>query len=174
MDKLRTYLKVIQVRKCDTEELNLRKQQEIFPSQGREYLHYRCHRDKPRGEQRVHQSQRAFPQQSRNKSAALVAVRDGMRYIQEDLGDDQLLQGCLPRARAVNIVPTSAVFCRAMEMLPKLQFKGAEGLDYRPLSGAGFQRAHDPLRSELFQILLPESYRTGVQRARSFRTISRG
>ena len=56
---------------------------------------------------------------------------DGMRYIQEDLGDDQLYK-VVSQGRESGEYSSyeSHLLCRAMEMLPKMQFKGAEGLDW--------------------------------------------
>ena len=53
------------------------------------------------------------------------------RYIQEDLGDDQLYK-VVSQGRESGEYSSyeCRLLCRAMEMLPKLQFKGAEGLDW--------------------------------------------
>ena len=60
----------------------------------------------------------------------LAVSEDGMRYIQEDLGDDQLYK-VVSQGRESGEYSSyeCRLLCRAMEMLPKLQFKGAEGLD---------------------------------------------
>ncbi len=96
----------------------------------------------------------------------LAVSEDGMRYIQEDLGDDQLYkvvsQGRESGEYSSLRVPSS-VPCHGDAAETSVQGSRGAGL-VSLLSGAGFQRADDPLRSELFQILLPESYRTGVQR----------
>lgn len=61
----------------------------------------------------------------------LAVSEDGMRYIQEDLGDDQLYK-VVSQGRESGEYSSyeCRLLCRAMEMLPKLQFKGAEGLDW--------------------------------------------
>ena len=56
---------------------------------------------------------------------------DGMRYIQEDLGDDQLyLVIAHGRESGEYSSYESRLLCRAMEMLPRIQFKGAQQLDW--------------------------------------------
>lgn len=56
---------------------------------------------------------------------------DGMRYIQEDLGDGQLYR-IVAQGRESGEYSSyeSRLLCRAMEMLPRVQFKGAEELDW--------------------------------------------
>ena len=56
----------------------------------------------------------------------LAVSEDGMRYIQEDLGDDQLYK-VVSQGRESGEYSSyeCRLLCRAMEMLPKLQFKGA-------------------------------------------------
>ena len=56
---------------------------------------------------------------------------DGMRYIQEDLGDDQLYK-LVSHGRESGEYSSyeSMLLCRTMETLPKIQFKGAQGLDW--------------------------------------------
>lgn len=56
---------------------------------------------------------------------------DGMSYIQEDLGDDVLFDR-LQKARktGVGMDDVDRLLCETMAMLPKIQFEGAEGLDF--------------------------------------------
>ena len=49
---------------------------------------------------------------------------DGMRYIQEDLGDEGLFDRCSKTGFPEEIL------CRTMGLLPKIQFEGASGLDF--------------------------------------------
>ncbi len=60
----------------------------------------------------------------------LAVSGDGLRYIQEDLGDDQLYR-MVSRGRESGEYSTyeCRLLCRAMEMLPHIQFKGAEDFD---------------------------------------------
>lgn len=61
----------------------------------------------------------------------LSVSEDGMRYIQEDLGDDQLYKVVTQGRESGEYSSYECrLLCRALEMLPKLQFKGAEGLDW--------------------------------------------
>lgn len=66
-----------------------------------------------------------------NVPKVLAVSGDGMRYIQEDLGDGQLY-ALVSRGRESGAYGPCEVqlLRRTMEMLPKLQFKGAEGLDW--------------------------------------------
>ena len=61
----------------------------------------------------------------------LAVSDDSLRYIQEDLGDDQLYQ-VIAHGRESGEYSSyeSRLLCRTMEMLPKIQFKGAENLDW--------------------------------------------
>ena len=61
----------------------------------------------------------------------LKVSEDGMRYIQEDLGDDQLYK-LVSHGRESGEYSSyeSMLLCRTMETLPKIQFKGAQGLDW--------------------------------------------
>ena len=61
----------------------------------------------------------------------LAVSDDCMRYIQEDLGDDQLYK-LVSQGRESGQYSSyeSGLLCHAMEMLPKVQFKGAQGLDW--------------------------------------------
>lgn len=56
---------------------------------------------------------------------------DGMCYIQEDLGDDQLYQLIhLGRESGEYSTQESTLLCKTIEKLPKLQFRGAKDLDF--------------------------------------------
>ena len=61
----------------------------------------------------------------------LSVSEDEMRYIQEDLGDDQLYK-LVSHGRESGEYSSyeSMLLCRTMETLPKIQFKGAQGLDW--------------------------------------------
>ena len=61
----------------------------------------------------------------------LAVSDDQMRYVQEDLGDDQLYK-LVSHGRESGEYSSyeSHLLCQAMEVLPKIQFKGAEGLDW--------------------------------------------
>ena len=61
----------------------------------------------------------------------LSVSEDGMRYIQEDLGDDQLYK-LVSHGRESGEYSSyeSMLLCRTLETLPKIQFKGAQGLDW--------------------------------------------
>ena len=66
------------------------------------------------------------------KAPRVLAVSDdGMRYIQEDLGDDQLYK-VVSHGRESGEYSSyeSMLLCKAMEALPRIQFKGAQGLDW--------------------------------------------
>ena len=56
---------------------------------------------------------------------------DGMSYLQEDLGDEVLLD-CLVRARRTGegLAEAEELMCSAMALLPKIQFEGASGFDF--------------------------------------------
>lgn len=61
----------------------------------------------------------------------LAVSDDQMRYVQEDLGDDQLYK-LVSHGRESGEYSSyeSHLLCQAMEALPKIQFKGAVGLDW--------------------------------------------
>ena len=74
---------------------------------------------------------RHFKEKGLNVPTVLSVSEDGMSYIQEDLGEkmlfDQLSQG--RESGLYNSYETN-LLCRTIEYLPKIQFKGAEGLDW--------------------------------------------
>ncbi|MCR5325944.1 MAG: phosphotransferase [Bacteroidales bacterium] len=74
---------------------------------------------------------RHFKEKGINVPTVLAVSDDEMSYIQEDLGEkmlfDQLSQG--RESGLYNSYETN-LLCRTIEQLPKIQFKGAEGLDW--------------------------------------------
>ena len=63
----------------------------------------------------------------------LVVSPDGMCYIQEDLGDELLADRVAAAHKAGGIEegsPLAEMLCRVMDLLPDIQFKGAQGLDF--------------------------------------------
>ncbi len=63
----------------------------------------------------------------------LAVSGDGMSYLQEDLGDVLLSDMVAGAAKEGGIAPDSSLaslLCRTMSMLPKIQFEGAEGMDF--------------------------------------------
>lgn len=57
---------------------------------------------------------------------------DGFAYIQEDVGTDGLLDLYVKaRTTGEGLENAEALLCRAMGQLPKIQFEGAEGLDFK-------------------------------------------
>ncbi len=62
---------------------------------------------------------RHFRSKGLNVPSVLAVSEDEMCYIQEDLGSDILFDK-----------PSEELLCRTMSMLPRLQFEGAEGLDF--------------------------------------------
>ena len=56
---------------------------------------------------------------------------DGMAYIQEDLGGEQLFETYMSvRRTGGDMTPVEDLLCRTMAMLPKIQFEGAGNLDF--------------------------------------------
>lgn len=62
---------------------------------------------------------RHFSSKGLNVPQVLAASDDEMRYLQEDLGSDILFDN-----------PSEELLCSTMSQLPRLQFEGAEGLDF--------------------------------------------
>ena len=63
----------------------------------------------------------------------LYVSEDRMRYLQEDLGDVLLSDLVAKAGKDGGIIPDSSLerlLCRTMSMLPKIQFEGADGLDF--------------------------------------------
>jgi len=61
----------------------------------------------------------------------LAVSEDSMRYIQEDLGDDQLYKVVSQGRESGEYSDHECMLLfKTMEMLPKVQFKGAQGLDW--------------------------------------------
>ena len=63
----------------------------------------------------------------------LSVSEDGMSYLQEDLGDVLLSDMVAKAWKEEGILPDSPLerlLCRTMSMLPKIQFEGAQGLDF--------------------------------------------
>ena len=63
----------------------------------------------------------------------LAVSEDGMTYLQEDLGDVLLSDLVAKAGKDGGIIPDSSLerlLCRTMSMLPKIQFEGADGLDF--------------------------------------------
>jgi len=88
----------------------------------------------------------------------LGVSEDGMSYIQEDLGDDQLFS-VISHGRDSGEYSSMEkdLLAKTIEMLPKIQFKGAEGLDWSvcwPESSFGERMVM--FRPQLFQILFFE------------------
>lgn len=61
----------------------------------------------------------------------LAVGGDGMVYLQEDLGHDLLLDLLdVARRKGEDTSGVERLLCRTMAMLPKIQFEGAQGLDF--------------------------------------------
>ena len=58
----------------------------------------------------------------------LMVSEDGMRYIQEDLGGTHLYD--LVSSKDTDHTYLEGLLCRTMAALPKMQFEGAQGLDF--------------------------------------------
>ncbi len=66
-----------------------------------------------------------------NVPEVLAISGDRMSYIQEDLGDELLFDAVAGGRETGEYSPGDrAMLCRAMSLLPEIQFRGAEGLDF--------------------------------------------
>ena len=74
---------------------------------------------------------RHFKEKGLNVPTVLAVSEDGMSYIQEDLGEKMLFD-LISQGRESGFYNSyeSNLLCRTIEHLPKIQFKGAEGLDW--------------------------------------------
>lgn len=74
---------------------------------------------------------RHFKSKGINVPEVYAVSEDGMRYIQEDLGDNQLYK-VISSGRESGSYSNGEVdlLCKTMASLPKIQFEGAEGLDF--------------------------------------------
>ena len=72
-----------------------------------------------------------FKEKGLNVPTVLAVSEDGMSYIQEDLGEKMLFD-LIAQGRDSGFYNSyeSNLLCRTIEQLPKIQFKGAEGLDW--------------------------------------------
>ena len=72
-----------------------------------------------------------FKEKGLNVPTVLAVSEDGMSYIQEDLGEKMLFD-LVAQGRDSGFYNSyeSNLLCRTIEQLPKIQFKGAEGLDW--------------------------------------------
>ena len=72
-----------------------------------------------------------FKEKGLNVPTLLAVSPDGMSYIQEDLGEKMLFD-LISQGRDSGFYNSyeSGLLCRTIEALPKIQFKGAEGLDW--------------------------------------------
>ena len=74
-----------------------------------------------------------FRSKGLNVPQVYAVSEDGMTYIQEDLGDRMLSDDVAAVLKSGGYSPDSPVvelLCKTMSMLPAIQFKGAEGLDF--------------------------------------------
>ena len=61
----------------------------------------------------------------------LAVSPDGMQYLQEDLGDQVLFDRVAPGRESGTYSPEETdLLCRSIALLPRLQFEGAQGLDW--------------------------------------------
>ncbi len=74
---------------------------------------------------------RHFKEKGLNVPTVLAVAEDEMSYIQEDLGEKMLFD-LISQGRDSGFYNSyeSGLLCRTIEALPKIQFKGAEGLDW--------------------------------------------
>jgi len=74
---------------------------------------------------------RHFKKKGINVPTVYAVSEDGMRYIQEDLGDDQLYKLVSHGREHGDYIPEERkLLCKTMAMLPTVQFKGAEDLSF--------------------------------------------
>lgn len=90
-----------------------------------------------------------FRQKGINVPEVFAVSEDSMLYIQEDLGDDILYE----RYRKAmisgkDVEETERLLCRAVAMLPEIQFKGGEDLDF----GVCYPQPGFDLRSVMFDL----------------------
>lgn len=90
-----------------------------------------------------------FRQKGINVPEVFAVSEDSMHYIQEDLGDDILYE----RYRKAmisgkDVEETERLLCRAVAMLPEIQFKGGEDLDF----GVCYPQPGFDLRSVMFDL----------------------
>lgn len=66
-----------------------------------------------------------------NVPGILAVSKDGMAYLQQDLGGDVLYEKMTSaRRKGEGMEEVESLLCRTMAELPKIQFKGAEDLDF--------------------------------------------
>ena len=90
-----------------------------------------------------------FRQKGINVPEVFAVSEDSMLYIQEDMGDDILYE----RYRKAmisgkDVEETERLLCRAVAMLPEIQFKGGEDLDF----GVCYPQPGFDLRSVMFDL----------------------
>lgn len=74
---------------------------------------------------------RHFTEKGIKVPKVLITAEDGMAYLQEDLGSSDLYS-LVSSGRENGVYSSSEreILCRAIEQLPKIQFEGADGLDF--------------------------------------------
>lgn len=72
-----------------------------------------------------------FASKAINVPKILAVSEDSLAYLQEDLGDQVLFDMlCKARKNGEGLEEVERLLCRTMSMLPKIQFEGAQGLDF--------------------------------------------